>query len=329
MSFIRSVYRTVTAWPVVEHHLAAFDRANGLRFTRWAAAIALFGYLSLFPLAVLAFVIFGLVLANFPEVKSEVETALADSIPLLFDGGSANSPVDINRVAQSTVSAGVVSVVGLLLAGLGWVDATIEGTRRMLGAMRRPRNFLIMWLENIAALLAMGTLLIVALLVALGVRSAGEWLFGLVGVEFSAGWVVDLSANLIVGLLVWLVVAAIYGLTWARPQRSWSAVLQGSLMATVSYAALSQFAYIIVGKTLSNPVYGALAVAAALLLFIYFASAVLLYFACWVAVAEGAPESSEQVAFRTRAAGPAILLPTTAVEVKHDGGDGTVAPPAK
>jgi membrane protein len=320
----------VTAWPVVAHHLAAFDRANGLRFTRWAAAIALFGYLSLFPLAVLAFVIFGLILANYPEVKAEVETALADSIPLLFDGGSTNSPVDINRVAQSTVSAGVVSVVGLLFAGLGWIDATIEGTRRMLGAMRRPRNFLILRLQNVAALMAMGTVLILALLVALGIRSAGEWLFGLVGVEFSAGWVVDLSASLIVGLLVWLVVAAIYGLTWHRPQRSWRAVLEGSFMATLSYAILSQFAYIIVGKTLSNPVYGALAVAAALLLFIYFASAVLLYFACWVAVAEGAPESTEQVAFRTRATGPAILLPTTAVEETHDADDGgSGEPPAR
>jgi len=314
MKSIKWVYARIRAWRWVDHHFAALDRANGLRFTRWAASIALFGYLSLFPLAVLAFVVFGIVLANYPGIRADVETALADSIPLLFDGNSTNSPVDISRVAQATVSAGVVSIVGLLITGLGWVDATIEGTRRMLGALRRPRNYFLLRAEDAIGLLCMGTLLLMALVVAIGVQSAGEWLLGLVGIDVSSGWPVKLMADLVVSLLVWLVITAIYVVSWRRPQRSWRAVLEGAFMATLAFAVLSQFAYLIVGKTLANPVYGALAVAAALLLFLYLTSAVLLYFACWVAVAEGAPEASEQRAYRMRSSGEAILLPTTVAE---------------
>jgi uncharacterized BrkB/YihY/UPF0761 family membrane protein len=67
---------------------------------------------------------------------------------------------------------------------------------------------------------------------------------------------------------------------------------------------------LVVGRTLSNPVYGALAVAAALLIFLYLASAVMLYFAAWVAVVEGAPATQEELAYHARH-GADIALPTT------------------
>ena len=57
---------------------------------------------------------------------------------------------------------------------------------------------------------------------------------------------------------------------------------------------------LIVGRTLTNPVYGTLALAAALVLFLYFASAIMLYFAAWVAISEGAPPTEEEVAFVSR-----------------------------
>ena len=106
---------------------------------RWAAAIALFGYLAIFPLLVLAFVAFGIVLDHYPGVRADVEDFLKEAVPLLFDPAGGEAPVDIQDVARTTSAAGVVSVIGLLLAGLGWVDASVEGVRRMQGAMHRTR----------------------------------------------------------------------------------------------------------------------------------------------------------------------------------------------
>lgn len=87
-------------------------------------------------------------------------------------------------------------------------------------------------------------------------------------------------------------------------------MLLGALYATVVIVVMTQLSFLIVGRTLNNPVYGALAVAAALLFFLYVAAAVLLYFASWVAVCEGAPATREEVAYLDRLRGGDITLPT-------------------
>ena len=297
--------------PFFDRHLQAIDRANGLRFTRWAAGIALFGYLALFPLLVLAFIAFGIVLSNLPEVRGEVELFLKEALPLLFDPGTSQQPVDIEQVANATLNAGVIAVVGLLITGLGWVGSTIEGVRRMQGVMRRPRNWLLLRLQDTAALLVMGTILLVALVGAVIVEAFGTSALEWVGVDETSSWVVTLSAAIILGLLVWLVVASLYGLAWwTRSGRRWRPVLLGSLYTTLAFVVLTQLSFLVVGRTLTNPVYGALAVAAALLVFLYVASAVLLYFACWVAVCEGAPRTLEEAAYLDRLSGGSVKLPT-------------------
>lgn len=303
----------------IHRHLRAMDRANGLRFTRWAAGIALFGYLALFPLLVLVFIAFGITLANFPDLRAEVETFLQDSLPLLFDPGGGEPPVDIEEVARTTLSAGIVSVVGLLITGLGWVDSTVEGVRRMQGAMRRPRGWLVLRLQDTGSLLAAGSVLLIALVGAVLLEAFGESALEWAGIEDSSTWLVQASAALILGTLVWLVVVAFYGLAWwNRPHRKWRVVLIGALYATVVIVLMTQLSFLVVGRTLSNPVYGALAVAAALLFFLYIAAAVLLYFASWVAVCEGAPATREEVAYLDRLRGGDITLP-----IATDGGLGT------
>ena len=83
----------------------------------------------------------------------------------------------------------------------------------------------------------------------------------------------------------------------------------GALYTTVVMVVLTQLSFLVVGRTLSNPVYGALSVAAALLVFLYIASAVLLYFASWVAICEGAPATQEEVAYLERLNGGHDVLP--------------------
>jgi membrane protein len=202
--------------------------------------------------------------------------------------------------------------VGLLIAGLGWVDATLEGVRRMLGALRRPRSWILLRLEDAGWLIAVGGVLLVALMVTVGVRSLGEWVLGQLGWQLQGSWVVQLSGDGLALLLVWVVMISIYGFAWVRPRRMWRAVIRGSLLAVLGIAVLTQLAFLVVGRTLSNPVYGALAVAAALLLLLYFASTIVMYCACWVAVREGAPEPVEQHAYFGRTKGGGVDLPVTA-----------------
>jgi membrane protein len=310
----------------IDHHRRAWARAGGLRFTRWAAGMALFGYLAVFPLLVLTFIVFGFVLSHAPGVRSEVETFLRESLPLLFDPQGGQAPVDIAEVARTTVSAGVVAVVALLYAGLGWVGATLEGVRRMQGALRRPGSFVVLKLQDSAALVAMGTVLLAALVGAVVVKATGSSVLESVGWAGGSAWLLQLSAALISGLLLLLTVAALYAFAWwHRPGRRWGVVLRGSFMTSVTLALMLQLSFLLVGRTLGNPVYGTLALAAALLLFLYFSSAVLLYVACWVAVVEGAPETLEEVAYGARSRGGTVVLPAVS-EVQTDGDAAATSP---
>jgi large subunit ribosomal protein L16 len=135
---------------------------------------------------------------------------------------------------------------------------------------------------------------------------------GQLGWQLQGSWVVQLSGDGLALLLVWVVMISIYGFAWVRPRRMWRAVIRGSLLAVLGIAVLTQLAFLVVGRTLSNPVYGALAVAAALLLLLYFASTIVMYCACWVAVREGAPEPVEQHAYFGRTKGGGVDLPVTA-----------------
>jgi membrane protein len=286
-------------WRPVADLVLTLERANGLRFTRWAATIAMFGYLSLFPLLTLSFVVFSVFLSRAPDLQDQLQQFVADALPDVI-GASGTYSVDLSETAAATVSAGVVGVLALLYAGLGWVDATIEGVRRMFGALRRPRNFVILKLEDTGWLIGVGGLLLVAVLLSLGVSVAGDWLFEGLGWSHGSTVLSRAIGTLVVVLLSAVSALVVYAFALKRPGRRWRTLIGASLMVGVVFELMSAFAALLVGRTLNNPVYGALAVAAAILLFLYFASIVLLFGACWVAVQEGRPVPDEVRAYGDR-----------------------------
>lgn len=300
-------------WPVSSRFLTALHRANGLRFTRWAAAIALFAYLSVFPLVVLAGWILSVVLENFPDVRHAAEDALTQA--LTVDGLiSSDQTIDLNHVVHQMANAGLIGAVLLAITGLGWIDASIEGIRRMYGITRRPRSWLLLRVEDFLWLLVVGVALLAAIALAVGVRSLGQWVFEQLDWQGYTGSAVRTGGSVLSAVLVWLVLACFYAFSWRRPTRRWRAVVIGSFLATVGIWLMVDFASIVVGRTLSNPVYGALAVAAAILLLLYFASILVLYFASWIAVCEGAAMPAEVVTYQARLSSQDVQLPTTAVE---------------
>jgi len=311
---LKVLWARATGVPLVDRLLRSYARADGLRFTRWAAAIALFGYLSIFPLVVLAFIALGFVLDNFPTVRTEVETYLQDSLPLLFDPQGNEAALNVREVARTTTTAGIVSVVALVLAGLGWADASIEGVRRMQGAMRRRTHVVLSKGQDLASLIAVGTLLLVGIVGAVLLQALGSNALKWIGLGGGSPWLVNVLAPIVSASLMWMTLVALYaGAWWSRPHRQWKVVAKGALGASLTLVLMMQLSFVIVGRTLSNPVYGTLAVAAALLLFLYFASAVVLYFASWIAVSEGAPPTQEEVAYASRSGSGDIMLPTASL----------------
>ncbi len=273
-----------------------------------------------FPLVVLASWALTVLLQNFPEVRQAAEEGLTQA--LTVDGLiSPTETIDLTKIAGVTAGAGIVGIVALAITGLGWIDATIEGTRRMFGAMRRPRYWLVLRAEDFLWLLIVGAAMLGAIILSVGVRSLGQWLLEQLNSGHHGGTVQQVAGNALSSLLIWLALVGFYAYSWRRPNRRWPSVLAGALMATIGIAIMVEFAFLIVGRTLSNPVYGALAVAAAILLLLYFASAIVLYFACWIAIGEGAPRTREEDAYYARVAGGSVLLPTELAAGSDASGD--------
>ncbi|MGH2693064.1 MAG: YhjD/YihY/BrkB family envelope integrity protein [Actinomycetota bacterium] len=92
-----------------------------------AAAIAFYGFLSLFPLILLALSVIGFALAARPELQAEMRDAVAGSIPGLRSIVGKN----LVRIEAARAGAGLVGLVGLLWTGSGVVGAGRDAVRRI------------------------------------------------------------------------------------------------------------------------------------------------------------------------------------------------------
>ena len=127
-------------YPALDHAVRAYDRYNEVRGTQVAAAITYFGFLSFFPLLALAFAAVGYISVWFPDAEQTITDAVKDAFPSLIGPGPGQ--IDISDV-QSTPGPvpGSSALLGLLYAGLGWLDALRDGLRRVFGTLDEPLSF--------------------------------------------------------------------------------------------------------------------------------------------------------------------------------------------
>ena len=79
--------------------------------------------------------------------------------------------------------AGLIGLLGLLYAGLGWVDALRDGLRRVFGTLDEQLPFLKKKLVDILVLLMLGGAVLASIVVSSAATSATEYALGLVGLD--------------------------------------------------------------------------------------------------------------------------------------------------
>ena len=122
--------------PALDHAIRALDRATARSAAaRSPAAITYFGFLSFFPLLALAFAARRLHQRHGSRTpRPTITDALEDAFPGLIGPG----PGPDQRSATSSTpgpAPGSSALLGLLYAGLGWVDALRIGLRRVFGTL--------------------------------------------------------------------------------------------------------------------------------------------------------------------------------------------------
>lgn len=263
--------------PVLGTALRVQDRYEADAGNQLAAAMGFFGFLSLFPVLLLALSVAGFVLADDPGRQAQIVSTIESAIPGLgaAAGGDGDQTVVGQAMESITANPGAVGLVGLLtllLAGLRIVDSAMTATQRIfrveveISPVKKK-------LRQLGALLGLGLL---ALAGAVAASSVGALVDQLASpLDTVAGVVTPLVA---LGLDFALFIVA-YRVLAAGEGPAWGELVPGALLAAIGWTALKVFGatYVAGQVARANELYGTLGGVIGLLLLLFLAGRLYVY----------------------------------------------------
>jgi membrane protein len=267
--------------PALDHLVRAASRYQADTGDRLAAAVTFFGFLSFFPLLALSVSLLAVVLGD------DATDAVIDQVNA-FAPGLAEQ-LELQDLLQNNTRAGVtglLSLVGLLFSGLGWVDALREALRTVWHQNVRAGNFLKKKALDVVILAGLGATLVVSLLVSAAAGAFTDVALRLVGLEGStAAAVLVTLVGTLLGLLTSTGLFLYLFLRLPKVQTPWRKVIKGAVLAAVLFELLKRVGVLYIERTTENPLYGAFAVVVGLLVWINIVSRMLLFCAAWTVTA--------------------------------------------
>jgi membrane protein len=266
---------------MASHAYRAFEHFGDRLGDRLAGAVTYYAFLSVFPLFAVSSAI-GATLMSESQLRS-LQKRFAEQIPGLAD------QLDLHSLAANAGTVGLVSGLILLYSGLGGVDAARTSIRTIWELPEEPGNMFKRKLADIGVLLGLA----VAFAITIGASALATAVTGeaaeRLGLDESGAGRTLLSALAFV-----IAVAAGFGLfyyllTWLpllRTKRR--AVLTGALIGAIGFELLKLLLSGYLTGVASKSMYGAFGLPVALLLWINFASRLLLFCASWMATAPDA-----------------------------------------
>ena len=246
-----------------------------------AGSITYFGFLALFPLLLLAASVFGFVLTGRPELLDAVIAQIVEYIP----GSAGDELVEaLNAAIESRNAVGVVGLLGLIYAGLGWIDKLRLAIQTLWQGKPEAGNLLQNYARDLLTLVGLGGGLTASLAVTAVGTAAASFLVDLVGLSEFPG------VTLIIGALA--IALAVVGSTvvfaWLFGSLSghditYRAVLPGAILAAVGFEVLKLIGGVYLSLVSNNVSAGVFGSVVGILLFIYLACRFLLFCVAWTA----------------------------------------------
>ena len=275
-----------TRWPWFDHGARAYARHNEVFGGQLAAAITYFGFLSFFPLLALAFAVVGYVSGAYPDAQDAVTRAVEDAFPSLI--GSGPGHIDIQDVIDAKAGAGVIGLVGLFYAGLGWLDALRAALRRVFGTSDLPLGFVKKKAVDVAVLIGLGLALIVSFVVTTLATAVTRQVLGTVSLDDSLVAVALLKAlSVALALLADTALFAILLSRLSGAHQRWRQVRSAAFLGALGFELLKLVGAFLIVRTTQNPVYATFGVIVGLLIWINLVSQLMMFVAAWAATAPG------------------------------------------
>jgi membrane protein len=277
--------------PWLDHLIRAYQRYKSANGDHLAAAITYFSFLAIFPLVLLGASVAGYVLAGNADLQKRLQDAIVQNVP-----GSLGDTVSqaVQSVIEHRGSIGVVALLGVAYAGLGWIGNLRTGVQMVWACEVRKESFLKAKLGDLLVLLGLGLGIVLSLALTSGGTAATNWVVESLHLDGIPG-----MGTLVAGITILLGLAAdtllfmwLFTRLPRRPVR-YRTVLRGAILAAVGYEVLKVVGATYIAGVTSDPTYGVFAGVVGLLVWIDLVSRFLLLAAAWTATGQQPSEDSD------------------------------------
>jgi membrane protein len=261
----------------------AWERYRDANGRLLAAGVCYFAFFSIFPALALAFTAFAFFLQGRPDILNTIAESLNETFPgMVKTAENPDGLIGISAPEASTLTiTGIVSLVTLLWAGLGWVGALRRGIRGVFG-LDAAGNVVLAKMRDLGVLLTLGLGIALSAIVT---SAVGGW------AESIADWIEVLPGNpvlftatgLILGVLFDALLMVILIRVLSGAPLPWANVRTGAIVGAVLLTAMKYFGGLLVERATSNPLLGTVAVAAGLLVWLNLMARVVLFSAALAA----------------------------------------------
>ena len=267
----------------LDHTLRTVAHYGFVNGNAQAGAVTYFGFLSVFPILAIAFFVVGIVAMVYPDIRPQMVDAISQLLPGVI--GSKEGEIDVDTIGSFSGWAGLIGLVGVLYAGLGWLSALRQALEVVFVVPRAEQpGFLVGKTRDLLTLVLIGIVLMVSVVLSGAVTGFSGDVLDLVGID--PGATLPAIGLSVIGHLLGIAASTVLLLTMFKlllvdshvPR---GALVGGALLGAVGFEILKAGANLLLGITKGNPAFQAFGIALILLVWINYFSRLVMYSAAW------------------------------------------------
>jgi membrane protein len=272
-------------WGWFDHLVRAGGRYRAESGDRLAASVTYYAFLSFFPLLLLGLSVIGFVLEGSPTLQAEVLASLRDYLPGVYREITAN----LISLIEHRRTAGVLGLLGLVWAGLGWLDALRQALRVMWHHDVDAGNIVRRKALDVVTLLGLGVAIAASLVFTGVLGTSASWLLREAGAGKTSvvAVLVTGALGLAAGTLADTGIFLYLFKRLPRLDEPLSRLVRGAVFAAVGFGVMKVIGRLYVTRyiTTGSRVFGTFAVVAGLVVWLNLIAKFTLYAAAWTVTA--------------------------------------------
>ncbi len=265
--------------PLVDHLVRTQEHYGAVKAGQQAGAVTYFAFLSFFPILALSFFAVGWLSQVYDGADRDLRDAINSILPGII--GPDDDQLSLEDIRTFSGWAGLIGLAGVLYSGLGWVSALRDALVVVFETPARELpGFVAGKLRDLATLVTLGFVLLVAVAVTGFVSGFSGDVVGWFGGGAERGWIVTL-VTIGFGLLANALLFFLMFRLLAEPHTPTGSLWRGAAFGALAFEALKQVSKYLLEATKGQPAFQAFGIALILLVWMNYFSRVVLYAAAF------------------------------------------------